>query len=956
MRVAAMHTLVSALVMVFAAQAVAEDESPTVATVTANNGRTKDGWLIVSTPSILRIEKSAALVPDPKIALEQYDKLVELSSAEPEVHAESLRRSADLRLQFSDEAGNADEAELRKAIASYRRLLAEQPDYARNDRVLYQLARAYEAVGDEERAIESLRQLGSQFPASARRGDALFRTAELLYLRGRYADAEVEYRAVVESGPGAAFFEPAQYKYGWALFKQSKYDQALPIFLAILDRELPRGNLADPSSALAAVNKSKLELATDALRVVSLSFAALGGGEAINETFAKPGTEPRYYALVYAALGSMMLEKRRYSDAADAYMAFAARHPDHTLAPTFQSRAITAYQQGGFDDLVFRAKESYAMLYAPGARYWGSRQPPADVLEEVRKDLDELGRYYHAKAQQIPESDAAARKSGYVAAARWYKRTLDLFPSDPGAADISLLYADALLDGGQVADAAQRYMETAYGYNGYAKAPEAAYAAVQTYQRLAREAPPKARPEVLRQSIAASLKLADTVQNHPQSASVLARAAEDLYELMDHDQAITVAGRVLASSNPISPDLRASMLGVVADSRFAQKKYPEAEVAYTDLIKLLDAVSRTAGDTRRGIATEQLAAAIYKQGEAARDAGDLRAAANLFQRVGEIAPDAGIRANADYDAATAFMGAQNWTAAQAVLEGFRARYPAHALNAGIDKKLAIAYQQDNKPGEAAAAFTRIAQRSSESLDARRDAAWLAAQLYDKARQATQASQAYEYYLANFRQPLDRALEARRRLADIALNSSNDNTRYAYWLREIVNADAAAGAARTDATKFAAAQASLELGRIEAADARLVSLTAPASKSLPRRKAATEAAIDTLSRAAGYGFAEVTTAATYEFGMVYRDLSRALISSERPAKLKAMELEQYNLLLEEQAYPFEEKAIKAHETNLQRMRQGLWDEWIRRSAWALAELSPAKYGKRDQRELSYDSLR
>jgi hypothetical protein len=62
------------------------------------------------------------------------------------------------------------------------------------------------------------------------------------------------------------------------------------------------------------------------------------------------------------------------------------------------------------------------------------------------------------------------------------------------------------------------------------------------------------------------------------------------------------------------------------------------------------------------------------------------------------------------------------------------------------------------------------------------------------------------------------------------------------------------------------------------------------------------------------------------------------------------------LLEEQAFPFEEKAIQAHELNLQRVKQGLWNEPIKRSVRALAELSPAKYGKQEENEDRYDSLR
>jgi hypothetical protein len=118
----------------------------------------------------------------------------------------------------------------------------------------------------------------------------------------------------------------------------------------------------------------------------------------------------------------------------------------------------------------------------------------------------------------------------------------------------------------------------------------------------------------------------------------------------------------------------------------------------------------------------------------------------------------------------------------------------------------------------------------------------------------------------------------------------------------------------------------------------------------------EATIQWLDRAAAYGFADITTAATYELGALYQDFGRSLIDSERPRNLSALEREQYDLLLEEQAFPFEEKAIETHETNLKRIAQGLYDDWIAKSAKALAQISPARYGKREQGEERYESLK
>ena len=98
------------------------------------------------------------------------------------------------------------------------------------------------------------------------------------------------------------------------------------------------------------------------------------------------------------------------------------------------------------------------------------------------------------------------------------------------------------------------------------------------------------------------------------------------------------------------------------------------------------------------------------------------------------------------------------------------------------------------------------------------------------------------------------------------------------------------------------------------------------------------------RAAEYEVAEVTTAATFEMAELYRTLAKDILSSERPKGLKGDALEEYNSLLEEQVFPFEEEAIKAHELNTARAKDGVYDEWVQKSFKALAELKPGRYGK------------
>src|SRR6201996_6586070 len=218
-----------------------------------------------------------------------------------------------------------------------------------------------------------------------------------------------------------------------------------------------------------------------------------------------------------------------------------------------------------------------------------------------------------------------------------------------------------------------------------------------------------------------------------------------------------------------------------------------------------------------------------------------------------------------------------------------------------------------------------------------------AELYCKSNNVPKAVSMLDKFVASNPTPIVDAEEARQRLADYAAKSG-DTAKRDYWYREIIRVDNQAGAQRTDRTHFLAAKAQLALAQPARDEFRAVRLTLPLKKSLIAKRKALEAAMDGYKKAAEYQVAEVTTAATFEMAELYRTLAKDVMSSERPKGMKGDELEEYNSLLEEQVFPFEEQAIKAHEINTVRAKDGVYDEWVQKSFKVLAELKPARYGK------------
>jgi tetratricopeptide (TPR) repeat protein len=276
------------------------------------------------------------------------------------------------------------------------------------------------------------------------------------------------------------------------------------------------------------------------------------------------------------------------------------------------------------------------------------------------------------------------------------------------------------------------------------------------------------------------------------------------------------------------------------------------------------------------------------------------------------------------------------------------------LQGEVTNKLAASYLEGGKPAKAAVEFERLAQSNKDPIQ-RRAALWQAAELYEQAGSEKQAVSAYERYIKQYPSPLEPAMEGRHRVATINKKQRNGK-RYYHWLSQIVVAEQKARKESTARTRTLAAHATMELAEPVYRQYRQVKLVRPLKKSLKTKKKKMELTLKAYDRAVEYGVAEVTTAATYRLGEIYNDFGRALLKSQRPKGLSAEELEQYDVLLEEQAYPFEEKAIEIHETNAGRISKGIYDQWVKKSFAALGKLMPARYAKYEKSEVVINAIR
>ncbi len=856
--------------------------------------------------------------------------LKEAPEVSPEARKHIIGRIADLELELGEEAEEIMPAAKVSGVAAYLAELEKNPQDAGNEDVLYKLARAYEQQGETAKALDALQKLIRRYPNSSYVAEARFRVAEGMFIQQNYRQAASTYDSILNSKKDNAYYYHALYKRGWSLFKLGRYRQALDDFFAVLDHY---------DSAADFKGKANQELYADAQRAINMCFVNMKGPVSVDEFFGR-NRYHRYIETTYQSLADYYLAQERFSDAVQTWSTYTEQYPNSQYAPRYLLKIVDTWQQQGFEKSYVAAQERLINEYGLHTPFWTSHKPEqfSDVRAALKENTRLLAEHYHIKARE------SGNRSDYLQAANWYRNYLKNYPNEKDAAQLNYLYAEILEEAEQYREAIAEFNAVVKKYPQFARRADAGYAAVLLTFQQAVSGPRQEREQWRRQSYETALNFAKLFPADGRASDVLLHLAEGSYRRSEYPEAITLAQRVVTQGDL---QQKQKALLIIGHSQFETQKYLSAEQTYRTLLQS----GRVAKNERREI-NRRMALSIYRQGEAAQNVGNISAAVEHFLRVRKEVPASSIVATAEYDAAAGLISMKNWPAAIEVLERFREEQPGHKLRHEVTRKLAIAYTSSNEPVKAAREFERLAVVESDA-EKRSAALWKAAELYDSNNHLDQAAKLYKQYVKEYPAPFDVAMEARQKLVALYSKTGDDKQRD-YWRKQIIDVDKKAPVSN-ERSRYLAMTAAIEIADAKYRDYQAVQLTIPLKKSLRKKKKLLKEAIDAYALVAGYGDAATITRAGYQIGEIYYGFSRALMKSERPRGLNEEELEQYDILLEEQAFPFEEKALEFYRSNRVRITDGLYDEWIQKSLDRLAEIFPARYSRPEKQDAYIEAL-
>ncbi len=899
--------------------------------------------------------------------IEQSYRAALANAEDPKMRQQIQLHLADLEMMRSENTQlNAQDVHsfYDKPIAMYRELLkAQEADpkikSVESDQLRYKLAKALSLDGRSEEAGQVLDSLAESAPESPFIAETQFRRAEKAFSEGNYKAAEAAYASVVSSGDNAQLKQNALYMEGWAQFKRSDYEQALKSFAGVLDQLLgSSGEPADMEQALTDLGAAKTNLINDTLRVMGLSLSYLEGPQSISDLQTQLGGKRPYEYMLYQQLGQLYLEQKRFTDSANTYQHFVEHNPDSDFAPSFSIKVIDTYQQGDFPSLILPAKQDFVERYGIRSNFWTSRKGVigSGAIAYLHQSLEELAQFEHAQAQSLSAANKKAEaEAAYGRAANWYREFVQTFEKDPQAAEMTFLLAECLNESGDLPGALEAYEQVAYGYSDKLRGADAGYSAVIIPQRLISSAdkfPDAKLVEWKERKIENALRFAEVYKTDPRAMPVLTDAGSELLSQSRYLEAKAVAERVIAAQPPADGALQFTSWLILGHSRFELKEYADAELAYTQVLSMLPVYGKQANAPTPDQVRERIAASIYRQAEASLALGDKDTAINQLLRITQVTPNTDIAIKAQYDAGLYLMEEEKWQQAENVYSDFRRKYPKHELTATLPAKMVVIYQGEQKWQQAADELNLMASSSSDP-EVKRQSVYMAAELYEKSGKRDMAIEQYRRYASDYPRPLANALEAQFKLTEL-YKAAGDSAKRNYWLQQIVATNKAAGSAKTDRSVYLAASAQTELSEASYDKYLRIKLTLPIKTSLKAKRAAMEQALKEQEQILNYGVAEFTTQASYKIGEIYAQLGKDLLDSQRPKGLDELALEQYELLLEEQADPFQEKAIEIHQANAQRAWKGTYGPWVKRSFEALAKLVPARYNKQETRvEVSHE---
>lgn len=858
-------------------------------------------------------------------AKQAYYRYIRSAPEEDRGRTQALTRLADLELAESHRLTEQDDYQdderyrqtLERTIELLNTALAAHPDARDNDQKLYQLAKSYDQLGRIDETQDALERLAREHPQSRFYPEAQFRLAERAFSSGDYMAAEVAYTAALTASRDTNFHERALFKRGWARYRQSLFHEALEDFVAIIHAQdfVYREDVAERDQSIYS----------EYYRSLGLAMIQSPEPERLAPLLRQQGMDDLLPA--YRASSELLANQGRTSDAVAQWQLYLNAEPDPWPALLAESEIVSLWRQNRFHQRALDSTEALYRRYRDSLSQLDSSQHPKEpgAREAIREHWQTAARHYHAAFQ---EDDAQA---DFARAQTWYQRYLEHFDGYALQDGVALAYGDLLAETDDTEAAFRQYQRAAFDGQLILN-PEAAYAAIALLNELTEQAPERWLARYLQYTTA----FADLYPSDPRTTQMTLSAARLAYNQGQYQSTADLLAAGLPQADSTG---RSEAQQLLLQSHLELGDYPQAEQVAVRLLAQTDLPEQ---ERQRG--RELRALSVYRQAEAAEQDEDWEQAIHHYQRIHELEPDTENAPGGLYNALSLAAEQEQWPRAIALMERFQQQYPEHQYRPDVERQITRAYMATGQTDQAARQYELLADSEQDS-GAQQAALWKAAELYEEQEDTERAINAYRRYAHSYPDPYPQNIEAMNKLIGL-YQSTGETDNQRFWQRRILQTDRnRSDDDKTERTALLAANAALDLGKAHLERFESTPLSLPLDQSLARKTEHMQNAIRQFATAASYGFAEIGSEARHRIGAIYETLASDLLDSDRPPELSSDELVQYDILLEDRAFPFEDRAIEFYERNLVRAQEEGFTDWMAQSRVRLETLFPVRYARK-----------
>lgn len=761
------------------------------------------------------------------------------------------------------------------------------------DAVRYALGIALYEQGEMNEAVKVFEDILRNYPESDYSTEVSFRLGEFYFETGQYGEALEKYRRILDK-PRSAFYEKALYKMGWIHIKLDAFEQAVDMFMAVVDRRwdgkpTEGGQTEEPISCI----------------VLSLdNFKNTGKAIAYLESKGVRGYAP----FVLSRLGERLTEETRFAEAALVYRYFTDRFPDDPLCPFVYEKLAALIDRGGAEEESLKTRWAIAHMYNPLTAWYKKNYPNGSEKLDglLSTTLVSVSRKHHSLGK------SGADPSGLDRAVEGYRLYLASYPNGPDAKEMNLLLADALFDSKRYADAAVEYEQAAKLYRQGPEFQDMVYDAFLSYEMVFQN---EKTAETARAADRLLEVYRDAVLKNPKLAGAQMRLSSMYAETGDYKTARAVLAPLMDGKG------YAEAARMTAELHIKERDFKSAEDVYSSM----------AGRTKAPESIERLAQVRYMLAEASLKDGKLKEAAAGFDSAFSTRPGSPTGEASLIKLGYINMRLRDYGGLDSTIDLLSKTYPASALANSFTVEAGRWIEVVNPL--AAAAYFEKASVNTASTDAR-TLVNAAAALYEKNGEYGRAEDALKRYLSSGRHNGGDEPSIRLMIAGAQMKAGR---------KEAVAALAGLVSQRGRIDDGVVARANLMLINSRAGEYLDLRLTQPFEETFDKKTRYLDNFLKEYSEAAKFKIPEILPEIYLRMGALFENFRDSIVRSERPGGLTKEQMDEYGFLLEEKAYPYDEQAVKVYERCADAARRhSLRDEWSERCFARLADIRPALY--------------